>query len=106
MVEMELGMNPIYSTLIGQRIRNKLIDHAYSKDYKGSHDDLLDSIDALSTVVGIVETAVADVIKGEVEVLAQRDPQTKTLTLFMAGLLHAKDMIVSDKSLIGKVDLE
>jgi hypothetical protein len=57
-------------------------------------------------VVGIVETAVADVLEGEVEVLAQRDPQTKTLTLFMAGLLHAKDMIVADKSLIGKVDLE
>ena len=101
-------MPSVFESLIGQRIKNKLTEYAYTNNYRGSHDDLLESINNLETIIRIVNNSIADVIQGEVEVLASRDPEntTKTMTLFMAGLLHARDMITLDKSLIGKVDLE
>jgi|GEM_PF-5846326 len=102
-------MKPIYETLIGQRIKNKFIQHAYDKEYKGSHDDLLDSINALENVVQIVKTSITDVIRGEIDVLSLRsvdEPENPRLTMFIAGLMHARDMIEEDVSLIGKGALE
>lgn len=100
-------MNPIYDGLVGKRIYNRLITVAYEQNYVGSHDDLLDAIDAYSKIVEIVKQSIVDVIQSEVEVLAMRDEaKTKTWTLFMAGLLHAQNVIVKDESFIGKIDLE
>ena len=106
-VEMELGMNPIYQGLVGERIYNKLIQTAYDQKYTGSHDNLLDAIQAYSQIVEIVKQAIVDVIQSELEVLATREEaQTHTWTLFMSGLLHAQNVIAKDESLIGKIDLE
>ena len=101
-------MPSVFDSLIGQRVKSKLSEYAYANNFTGSHDSLLESINNLESVVRIVTNSVADVIQGEVEVLASRDPMatSKTQTLFMAGLLHARDMITLDKSLMGKVDLE
>lgn len=107
MVEMELGMSAVYKGLIGERIKNKLIKYAYDLEYKGAHDDLVDQIEMLAPVVEIVKKSIIDVIQGEVEVLATRDEaKSKTYTMFMSGLLHAKEIIKNDDSLIGKIDLE
>jgi hypothetical protein len=102
-------MNSVFEGLIGQRMHNKYIQHAYDKDYKGSHDDLLDVIDALESVVSIAKTSITDVIRGEIDVLSVRlvdEPDNQRLTMFIAGLLHACDIIEEDKSLIGKGALE
>jgi hypothetical protein len=101
-------MPSVFDSLIGQRIKNKLSEYAYANNFTGSHESLMESINNLESVVRIVTNSVADVIQAEVEVLASRDPlgTSKNQTLFMAGLLHARDMIQLDKSLIGKSDLE
>ena len=100
-------MNPIYQGLVGERIYNKLIQTAYDQKYTGSHDNLLDAIQAYSQIVEIVKQAIVDVIQSELEVLATREEaQTHTWTLFMSGLLHAQNVIAKDESFIGKIDLE
>jgi hypothetical protein len=101
-------MPSVFETLIGQRVKSKLSEYAYANNFTGSHESLMESINNLESVVRIVTNSVADVIQAEVEVLASRDPlgASKNQTLFMAGLLHARDMIQLDKSLIGKSDLE
>lgn len=101
-------MKPIFRTLIGQRIKNKLIEHALKNDYRGTYKDLLISIDNCESVVKICHEAIADVIQAEVEVLAQRDlkEESGNVPLFIAGLLHAQDLILKDSSLIGNIDIE
>jgi hypothetical protein len=101
-------MSSTFNSLIGQRIRHKLIEHAYAKDYKGSHDNLLDSIDAMETVINITKQSIVDVIQGEVETLSFRNMQELSVTMpvFLAGLIHATAVIENDASVIGQLPLE
>lgn len=102
-------MKPIFKTLIGQRVKNKLIQHAYEQNYQGTRQDLLKSIYNCENIITITCESIADVIQGEIEVLSSRedlDQGGNTLILFLAGLVHAREMITDDKSLIGKVELE
>jgi hypothetical protein len=106
---MELGMSDsVFDSLVGQRIKNKLIEHAYAKDYKGSHDDLLDSIYALESIIKIVEKSVIDVIEGEIETFSFRNMEEASglINVFIGGLIHAKDLIENDSSTIGLAPLE
>jgi hypothetical protein len=105
---MELGMSEIFDSLVGQRIKHKLIEHAYAKQYAGSHDDLLDSIYALESIIKIVEKSVIDVIQAEIETFSFRnmDEKSALINVFIGGLIHAKDLIESDSSTIGLAPLE
>jgi len=108
LVEVELGMSSCFDSLIGQRIKQKLIDHAYSKDYKGSHDNLLDSIDAMETVINITKQSIIDVIQGEIEAFSFRnmEEESSNFFIFLAGLIHAIAVIENDASTIGNLPLE
>jgi hypothetical protein len=104
----ELGMSSCFDSLIGQRIRHKLIEHAYSKEYKGSHDNLLDSIDAMETVINITKQSIIDVIQGEIETFSFRNMEEPSvmINIFLGGLVHAIEVIENDASSIGKLPLE
>lgn len=101
-------MSDIFDSLVGQRIKHKLIEHAYNKQYKGSHDDLLDSIYALESVIKIVEKSVIDVIQAEIETFSFRNMEeaSNLINVFIGGLIHAKDLIENDSSTIGLRPLE
>lgn len=101
-------MKPCFDSLIGQRIKHKLIEHAYAKDYNGSHDNLLDSIDAMETVINITKQSISDVIQGEIETFAFRngEEESPNFFIFLAGLLHAVAIIENDVSIIGNLPIE
>lgn len=101
-------MKSIFETLIGKRVKNKLIHYAYEHEYEGSHLDLVKSIYGCKNIIEITAESIADVIQGEIEVLSSRnlDDEGNNMILFLAGLVHARDIITEDRSLIGKVDLE
>jgi hypothetical protein len=108
LVEVELGMSSCFDSLIGQRIKQKLIDHAYSKEYKGSHDNLLDSIDAMETVINITKQSIIDVIQGEIETFSFRNMEEPSvmMNIFLGGLIHAVEVIENDASTIGQFPVE
>ena len=96
-----------FDDMIGQRIKNKLIKYAYDKNYEGTHEQLLESIMMLNTVIQITRQSIVDVIEAEVEMLATRDESTLPAHLsFMAGILHAQDMVAHGQTMMGSIDLE
>ena len=96
-----------FDDMIGQRIKNKLIQYAYEKGYEGSHEQLLESILMLNNVIQITRKSIVDVIEAEVEMLATRDESTLPAHLsFMAGILHAQDMVAHGQTMMGSIDLE
>lgn len=96
-----------FDDMIGQRIKNKLIQYAYDKGYEGTHEQLLESILMLNTVIQIARQSIVDVIEAEVEMLATRDESTLPAHLsFMAGILHAQDMVAHGQTMMGSIDLE
>lgn len=96
-----------FDDMIGQRIKNKLIQYAYEKGYEGTQEQLLESIMMLNTVIQITRQSIVDVIEAEVEMLATRDESTLPAHLsFMAGILHAQDMVAHGQTMMGSIDLE
>ena len=109
LAQMVMGVDEpsAFDDMIGQRIKNKLIQYAYDKNYEGTHEQLLESIMMLNTVIQITRQSIVDVIEAEVEMLATRDESTLPAHLsFMAGILHAQDMVAHGQTMMGSIDLE
>jgi hypothetical protein len=96
-----------FDDMIGQRIKNKLIQYAYEKGYEGSHEQLLESILMLNNVIQITRQSIVDIMQAEVEMLAARDESKLPAHLtFMAGILHGQDMVEHGQTMMGSIDLE
>lgn len=103
-----------FDGVIGMRIYNKLIEHAYETGYKGTDKKLFKSIDDLENVVRICRESIGDVIQGEIEVMSVRvsylkeegKQATPMMFGFMGGLIHAREVVESNTTLIGKDIIE
>lgn len=88
-------MKSVFDDVIGQRIKNMLIAHAYEKGFSGTREQLIDSIYNLEYVVKTTRYCICDVIEGEIDIMASRYPEgvTPQLAMFIGGLIHATNMI-------------
>jgi hypothetical protein len=99
---------PAFDDLIGQRIKNKLIAYGYEQGFTGPREVMDRSINNLDNVVSIARQSVSDVIQGEIEVFASRQTEEDILgmPLFIAGLIHAKELIDLGISIMGESELD
>lgn len=98
-----------FDDLIGQRIKNKLIAYGYEQGFNGPREVMDRSIDNLENVISIARQSVSDVIQAEIEVCASRQQQGDdgvAMPLFIAGLIHAKELIDLGISIMGESELD
>jgi hypothetical protein len=98
-----------FDDLIGQRIKNKLIAYGYEQGFTGPREVMDRSINNLDNVIGIARQSVSDVIQGEIEVFASRqqsEEEMLAMPFFIAGLIHAKELIDLGISIMGESELD
>jgi len=101
MAEEFLGLDP-FQDEVGETIKQRLIGFAAEAYDNPNYDRIAQAVKQSSHVVAIARDAIEDYLKGESQVLLFRQAQGDEIpTLFIAGVLHAIDVIEGKGSVIG-----
>lgn len=94
----------IFDDPVGQRIKSLLMNYALD-NYKGAPESLEASVERTHLIVSFARQAALDSLNAEVEVMTFRnanETESQIPVLFIAGLLHAADVIGGRGSVIGQ----
>lgn len=96
-----MGLNP-FEDEVGIAIKQRLVGFAAEAYDNPNYDRIHQSIKQAAQVVAVTRDAIEDYLRGESEVLLFRHSQGEEIpTLFIAGVLHAIDVIEGKGSVIG-----
>jgi len=96
----------VFDDPVGQRIKALLMNYAL-ENYSGNPDSLEAGVDRTHLIVAFARQAAIDAVMAEIDVMTFRNANStdhQIPTLFIAGLLHAADVINGKGSVIGKGD--
>jgi hypothetical protein len=94
----------VFDDPVGQRIKSLLMNYAL-ENYSGAPDSLEASVERTHLIVSFARQAAIDTLNAEIEVMTFRNAnagEPQIPTLFIAGLLHAADVIGGRGSVIGQ----
>lgn len=101
MAEEFLGLDP-FEDEVGQTIKQRLIGFASEAYENPNYDRIAQAVKQSSHVVAITRDSIEDYLRGESQVLLFRHANGEEIpTLFIAGVLHAIDVIEGRGSVIG-----
>lgn len=86
---------------VGQATKVRLLNYVHQK-YKNPPKDIEAAIERTANIVAVTREATIEALKAEVEVLTFKQTFGEVIpTLFLAGVLHALDVIQGQGSIIG-----
>lgn len=89
---------------IGQATKVRLINYVNDK-FKNPPKDLEAAIERTANIVAVTREATIEALKAEVEVLTFKQTFGEPIpTMFLAGVMHALDVIQGSGSIIGSID--
>lgn len=101
MAEEFLGLNP-FEDEVGNSIKARLISFAAEAYENPNLDRISQAIKQSASLVSVTRDAIEDFLRGEIEVLVFRQSQGEEIpTLFIAGCMHALDVIEGHGSVVG-----
>lgn len=84
----------VFRDIVGQAIKMRLMNYAFSKYTNVNPETINNSIDRLSNVVEITREAILEALKGETELLIFKQTFDEPVpTLFISGVMHAIDVV-------------
>ena len=93
----------VFDDEIGQRIKTSMRNYAH-EHYGPDIKDLEEMLNRTCVIVGLTRRTMLEALKAEVDVLCFRNSTRpeQVPTMFIAGILHATDVIQGQGSIVGK----
>lgn len=84
----------VFQDELGKTIKTRLMNYAIEKNTKTNLEVLLRSVNNTEKIVEITREAIAQALKGEIELLIFKQTFNEPIpTLFISGVMHALDVL-------------
>jgi hypothetical protein len=84
----------VFQDELGKTIKTRLMNYALEKNTKTNSEVLLRSVNNTEKIVEITREAIAQALKGEIELLIFKQTFNEPIpTLFISGVMHAVDVL-------------